>query len=437
MPPSVRTDQVCTFVPSCQRVVGLALLGLPVKSALLVPLLLLLSSSPTWARGGGIAASGCQGCHGQASHTVTVDVSPTPVTPGATVTVTVTVRGSGANAGLYLTTTRGTFTVVGGQGTRLLNGDVVQASPKALSGGQATFNVQWTAPSMATGAELSAFTVLGNGDGRSGGDSTGEARRQLVSGCTGATYYRDFDGDGVGSASNGTTLDCSTPQGFSTRDGDCDDFNGTVVPGGSERCNAKDDDCDGMVDEGLSNVSTWPDVDGDGFGDRRGAVATGCSSSGRAPNDQDCDDRDPAVHPGVKETCNLKDDDCNGRADDGVRVRCGTGWCEALGITCDPLSCQPGRPLTERCNLLDDDCDGMVDEGTLCAAGQACVRGACVVTDVETMVPEADGGSTPVDPPPASTTPPQSCAAVPGVTLLAALALLRRRRMSLNKDSRR
>ncbi|MBL8924404.1 MAG: hypothetical protein JNJ54_36485 [Myxococcaceae bacterium] len=404
------------------------------KSTLL--LFCLLLALPVWARGAGIAASGCQGCHGQTAHAVTLDVTPTPVMPGGTATVTVTLRGSGSNAGLYLTATRGTFSVLSGQNTRLLNGDVVQSSPKGVSGGQATFQVQWTAPAMAGGAELSAFTVLGNGDGRSGGDSTGEARRQLVFGCAGTTYYRDFDGDGAGSASNGTSLDCSTPQGFSTRDGDCDDFNATVVPGGTERCNAKDDDCDGMVDEGLSNVSTWPDVDGDGYGDRRGAMATGCSSSGRAPNDLDCDDRDPNVHPGVKETCNLKDDDCNGRSDDGVRVRCGTGWCEALGITCDPLSCQPGRPLTERCNLLDDDCDGQVDEGTLCAAGQACVRGACVVTDVE--APEADAGVAPPDPmtmTPAPTPPPASCATVTGLLPLAALALLRRRGRASAKTS--
>lgn len=388
-----------------------------------------LCAAGAWARSGGIAASGCQGCHGQASHAVTVETAPTTVAPGGTVTVTVTARGSGSNAGLYLTATRGTFALISGQNTRLLNGDVVQSSPKATSGGAASFQVRWTAPAVAGGVELSAFTVLGNGDGRSGGDSTGEGRKLLVFGCAGTTYYRDFDGDGVGSTSNGTTLDCATPQGFSATDGDCDDFNGLVVPGGMERCNAKDDDCDGMVDEGLSNASTWPDADGDGFGDRRGTMATGCSSSGRAANDLDCDDRDPAIHPGVAETCNLKDDDCNGRTDESVRVRCGTGWCEALGITCDPASCQPGRPLTERCNLLDDDCDGLVDEGPLCAAGQACVRGACVVTDVE--APD-DGGVTMPEPvgPTKPADPPSSCSTLDGLFLPAVLALLglRRRR---------
>lgn len=160
----------------------MALLRLPVKHALALSLTLAFE---VWARSGGIAASGCQGCHGASSHTTSIDVSPATFMPGDTVTVTVTARGSGSNAGVYLTTTRGTFTVVGGQSTRLLNGDVVQSTPKTTSGGQATFQVRWTAPMGAGAAELTAFTVLGNADQRSGGDSTGEAAKQLVFGCAG------------------------------------------------------------------------------------------------------------------------------------------------------------------------------------------------------------------------------------------------------------
>jgi hypothetical protein len=399
-------------------------------------LLLVLGSTAAFARSAGLAASGCQGCHSATSHQTTIDLTPPTVTPGATITVTVTARGPGLNGGFFLSATRGAFTLVSGQGTRLLNGDVVQATAKGTQGGAVSFQVQWTAPSGAGAAELSTWTVLGNGDQRSGGDSTGEARRQLVFGCSGTTSFRDFDGDGVGSASaSGTTIDCAVPQGFSTRDGDCDDFDATVVPGGVERCNGKDDDCDGQRDEGLSNVSTWPDADGDGFGDRRGAMMTGCSSSGRAPNDQDCDDREAMVRPGAMELCNQRDDNCDGRVDEGVRVRCGTGWCAALGLTCDPSSCMPGRPLTERCNLLDDDCDGQVDEGPLCPSGQACVRGSCQVTDVDVTPMEpapSDAGLPDAGPSmrPA-VEPAPSCSAAPvasGLVSLLALRRVRRRR---------
>lgn len=36
----------------------------------------------------------------------------------------------------------------------------------------------------------------------------------------------------------------------------------------------------------------------------------------------DCDDGDPAVHPGAHETCNDQDDDCNGRTDDDPACPC-------------------------------------------------------------------------------------------------------------------
>ena len=33
---------------------------------------------------------------------------------------------------------------------------------------------------------------------------------------------------------------------------------------------------------------------------------------------EDCDDANPAVHPGAPETCDKLDNDCNGKADDGI-----------------------------------------------------------------------------------------------------------------------
>jgi hypothetical protein len=63
-----------------------------------------------------------------------------------------------------------------------------------------------------------------------------------------------------------------------------------------------DDDCDTEVDEGLTF-----DDDGDGF------TSTG-SCEGSA---DDCDDSDPAVHPGAAEACNGVDDDCDGATDEG------------------------------------------------------------------------------------------------------------------------
>ena len=86
--------------------------------------------------------------------------------------------------------------------------------------------------------------------------------------------------------------------------GDCDDddasvwWNRSSQTGAPEAADGKDNDCDGVADDGLDTA----DADGDTF-----SIADG-----------DCDDTDPAVYPGAVEVIgNLKDDNC-ALWDDGV-----------------------------------------------------------------------------------------------------------------------
>jgi hypothetical protein len=47
---------------------------------------------------------------------------------------------------------------------------------------------------------------------------------------------------------------------------DCNDNNSSLHPDATEICNEVDDDCDGLIDEGVKNMY-YRDADGDGFGD--------------------------------------------------------------------------------------------------------------------------------------------------------------------------
>jgi hypothetical protein len=62
--------------------------------------------------------------------------------------------------------------------------------------------------------------------------------------------------------------------------------------------------------------STWyRDMDGDGYGDIDLHISSCLQPEGFVANALDCDDSDPSVHPGAKETRNGIDDNCDGVID--------------------------------------------------------------------------------------------------------------------------
>ncbi|HEY3386327.1 MAG TPA: CARDB domain-containing protein, partial [Saprospiraceae bacterium] len=94
------------------------------------------------------------------------------------------------------------------------------------------------------------------------------------------TWYIDIDQDGYGYPLD-SLIACFQPEGYVNNSDDCDDMNSDIHPG-AEICNGMDDDCDGLIDDGLSCQGT--DGDGDGIED----AVDNCPST-ENPNQQDSD----------------------------------------------------------------------------------------------------------------------------------------------------
>jgi Putative metal-binding motif len=65
---------------------------------------------------------------------------------------------------------------------------------------------------------------------------------------------------------------------------------------------------------------SYRDVDGDGFGDPNSSISVcvGLAPAGYVADNSDCNDANPAVHPGAAEVCNGIDDNCDGQIDEDV-----------------------------------------------------------------------------------------------------------------------
>ena len=209
------------------------------------------------------------------------------------------------------------------------------------------------------------------------------------------TYYRDFDADGYGMASSGTTVACSAPSGYVSNNTDCNDGNASMYPGATEIIgDGIDQNCNGME-------VCFVDVDNDGY--RPNSTATvnssdmDCFDVGEAVASDpvgDCNDNDFSVNPGAVDICNGLDDNCNSLVDEGSTNTyyrdydndgfgmASSGTIQACtapaGYVANNTDCNDGDAAihpaaTEICDgaNVDENCNGLADDADASAINTA------------------------------------------------------------------
>jgi hypothetical protein len=236
--------------------------------------------------------------------------------------------------------------------------------------------------------------------------------------------------------------------GYPIAEGDCDDSDPSINPAADELCDGKDNDCDGETDE------NWPEKNskcskgaGECFSEGQWVCAQDkkslfCSARTISPQPEKCDGKDndcdgetdedwkkglasdlgkPCTvgvgecrntgvmictpdgkatvcsaepKPSSQEICDKKDNDCDGATDEdfpflGEPCTVGIGECQNSGvILCSPdgltevCSAKPKSSSPELCDGKDNDCDGLTDEGFNLGAPCTVGVGECQVTGV-------------------------------------------------------
>lgn len=212
------------------------------------------------------------------------------------------------------------------------------------------------------GTAGSAGSGTGGGIAGTGGGFPGECTENEVRSC----YSGPPGTDGVGECKAGTQ---TCVNGYW---GPCDD---EVVPT-TEICNKRDDDCNGLEDEGLGQTTCG-----------KGACEVTVENC-VAGVEQTCTPKTGSA----TEKCDGVDDNCDGQVDEGCS--CTDGKTQSC-YTGDPTTkdvgecksgtqtCSGGKwgtcnnqilPAAEKCDALDNDCDGQTDEGNP-QSGQSCSTG--------------------------------------------------------------
>ena len=286
--------------------------------------------------GGGYFAAGSDGT-GESTATMCVDQPNSPGGKAFFDMVTKTLAlGSGGGAAHPLTTLPGTAGGAGGGGIQLSAATIV-INGKLSANGNTAFAAGGAGPGGGSGGSIEIFSAALSGAGTvsvKGGD-----------GAHGNGIPGTEPANNGGGASGGVVLlhlPMAAPTGSIIMNvaGGADGIDCTSGGGGA-----------GMqLDAPLADACI--DVDGDGHESKQ------CGGD-------DCDDSDPAVHPGAAEICNGIDDNCDGQIDEAPNN------CTMVGEVCGKLN---GVPAS-----VPPTVDGGTDAGAGESPSYVQVGGGCTV----------------------------------------------------------